>query len=102
ATDDLPKNLFTIAECLVKQGKHGAAISELSQIEGSGAFPREAPKAAWQIATIWQATGNRKLYVGALTTVIAKYPKSRESSTAHNALESMGLSHLIRGGKGAD
>ncbi|MDP6630987.1 MAG: hypothetical protein QGH42_00655 [Kiritimatiellia bacterium] len=102
ATDDMPKNLFTIAECLVGQGKHAAAVSELSQIEGSGAFPREAPKAAWRIATVWQAAGNQKLYVGALTTLIAKYPRSRESSDAHNALENMGLSHLIRGGKGAE
>jgi len=102
ATDDMPRNLFTIAECLVGQGKHAAAVSELSQIEGSGAFPREAPKAAMKIAHVWQAAGKKDLYVGALTTLIGKYPTSRESSDAHNALERMGLSHLIRGGKGAD
>jgi hypothetical protein len=102
ATDDMPQNLFTIAECLVKQGKHAAAVSELSQIEGSGAFPREAPKAAMEIANIWNAAGQKQLYVGALTTLIGKYPASRESSEAHRALEAMGLSHLIRGGRDAE
>jgi len=102
ATDDLPRILFTIASLLVKQGKHAAAVSELSQVEGSGAFPREAPSAALEIANIWRGAGQKQLYIGALTTLIAKYPNTRESSSAHNALESMGLSHLIRGGRDAD
>lgn len=102
ATDDMPRNLFTIAGIMVRQGKYAAAVSELSQIEGSGAFPRQAPEAALEIADVWRRAGKQDLYVGALTLVIAKYPASREASDAHNLLESMGLSHLIRGGRPAE
>ncbi len=88
-SDSPPGSIFRIAECLLADGKRDQAIAQLREIENF--FPNDAPNAGQRIAYAYRDTGDQKLYVAALRAVLKKYPTSRESSTAHEELEGMGI-----------
>ena len=89
AWDSPPDSVFSIAECLQAQGKAAQAIAQLREIENF--FPVNAGTACLRIAYIQKALKDQKLYVAELRALLKKYPKSAESSTAHQELQAMGL-----------
>jgi len=84
-----PSPKFQIAECQRRLGKLKAAVVELQEIENF--FKDHAPAARWQIATFYNEAGNQKQYIANLRAVLKLYPKSKQASDAHNALEKLGV-----------
>jgi len=97
-TDDPPRNLFAIAECLVGLGRVDPAVGQLQEIENF--FEREAPEAGLRVAHVYRGAGRREQYVAGLRDVMKKYPRSGQSSAAHQELEALGIK--IGGGIDAD
>ena len=84
-----PQTLFWTAECLAKLGKLEPAVSQLREVENF--FKDRAPEAALAVAYLQRDAGIKEKYVRSLRGVLKKYPKSGESSQAHQRLEEMGL-----------
>jgi tetratricopeptide (TPR) repeat protein len=87
--DSPPGTLYSIADCLVALGKLAPAVAQLKEIENF--FPDQASAAALKIAYLYRDAGIKEKYVRSLRGVLKKYPKSGESSQAHQRLEEMGL-----------
>jgi TolA-binding protein len=87
--DSPPQTLFWTAECLAKLGKLEPAIAQLREVENF--FKDRAAEAALAAAYTYRDAGIKDKYVRALRGVLKKYPKSPESSQAHQRLEEMGL-----------
>jgi TolA-binding protein len=96
--DNPPHNLYRIADCFASQGKLDQAVGQLREIENF--FKNNASDAALRIAYLYRDAGKRDLYVASLRNVLKKYPKSGESSRAHEELEKLG--ERIGGGVDAD
>lgn len=96
--DNPPHNLFRISECFSKLGKMDQAIEQLRQIQNF--FQEQAPDAALRVAYIYRDAGQKDKFESALRAVLKKYPKSGQSSTAHQELEKMGA--RIGGGVDAE
>lgn len=94
--DNPPKNFWRIAECYEKLGKLEQAIGQLREVEGF--FKDCNAEAAFRIASVYQRAGQRDHYIAALRAVLKKYPKSGQSSSAHQELEKLG----VRIGGGVD
>ena len=93
-----PASVFRIADCYVKMDKLGSAIASLTEIENF--FPKDAPRAALAKANLYRDAGQADKRVAALRAVLKKYPKSAESSVAHQELEQLGVK--IGGGQDAN
>ena len=89
ASDSPPEGAFRIAECCQAQGKTAQAIAQLREIENF--FPNNAAQARLRVAGLYKALKDQKLYVAELRALLKQYPKSGESSTAHQELQAMGL-----------
>jgi TolA-binding protein len=89
ANDDPPKNFYAIADCYVALGKIEAAVTQLREIEKF--FVNEKSRASLKIADVYEGAGKRDLCVAELRGILQKYPESRESSTAHQRLQAMGI-----------
>jgi len=87
--DSPPQTLFWTAECLVKLGKLEPAVAQLREIENF--FKDRAPEAALLVANCYRDAGIGEKHVRALRGILKKYPKSGQSSEAHQRLEAMGL-----------
>ena len=87
--DSPPQTLFWTAECLAKLGRLEPAVSQLREVENF--FKDRAPEAALAVAYLYRDAGIKEKYVRSLRGVLKKYPKSGESSQAHQRLEEMGL-----------
>lgn len=87
--DNPPANLWRIADCYVALKDITPAIAQLQEIESF--FQQDATRAAMRIATVYQGAGQQKKYIGALRRILKKYPKTGESSTAHQLLERLGV-----------
>jgi tetratricopeptide (TPR) repeat protein len=98
SADSPPQTLFWTAECLAKLGKLEPAVAQLREIENF--FPPEASRAGLGVAYLYRDAGIKEKYVRSLRGVLKKYPKSGQSSEAHQRLEEMGLP--IGGGVEAD
>lgn len=96
--DNPPANLWRIADCYVKLSKIDQAVGQLREIENF--FKDDASAAALKIAHVYRGGGREKEYVAGLRYVLAKYPKSQQSSAAHQELEKLGKK--IGGGVDAD
>jgi tetratricopeptide (TPR) repeat protein len=100
SADNPPSTLYRIADCFLAQGKTDQALTQLREIENF--FKDQAPEAALRIAYVYRNNvKNQELYVAGLRGILTKYPKSGQSSTAHQELESMGISR-IKGGVDAE
>jgi len=93
-----PVNLWGIADCFAKLGKLDQAVAQLREVEAF--FNDHAPEAALRIARLYKRAGKQKLCIAAFRAVLKKYPKSRQSSSAHEELERMGIK--IGGGVDAE
>jgi tetratricopeptide (TPR) repeat protein len=98
SADSPPRTLWKIADCYVALGKREQAIAQLREVENF--FQNEASQAAWRIACIYREAGDQKQYVAQMRGVLKRYPKSKESSSAHRELERLGFK--IGGGVDAE
>jgi TolA-binding protein len=96
--DNPPQNLWRIVDCFLAQGKRDQALAQLREIENF--FADQAPQAALRIAYVYRDAGDKKQQIAALRGVMTKYPKSGESSQAHQDLEALGF--RIGGGVDAE
>lgn len=96
--DSPPQTLFWIAECFAGLGKLEPALSQLREVENF--FKDQAPEAGLRIAYLYRDAGIKDKYVRSLRGVLKRYPKSSQSSAAHQRLEEMGLP--IGGGTDAE
>ena len=87
--DSPPQTLFWTAECLAKLGKLEPAVAQLREVENF--FKEQAPAAALAVAYLYRDAGINEKYVRSLRGVLKRFPKSGESSQAHQRLEEMGL-----------
>jgi TolA-binding protein len=87
--DSPPQTLLWTSECLAKLGKLDPAVAQLREVENF--FADAAPDAALRTAYLYRDAGIKEKYVRSLRGVLKKYPKSGQSSEAHQRLEEMGL-----------
>jgi tetratricopeptide (TPR) repeat protein len=87
--DSPPDTLFWTADCLAKLGRLEPAVAQLREVENF--FKDRAAEAAIKVAYLYRDAGISQKYVRSLRGVLTKYPKSGESSEAHQRLEEMGL-----------
>ncbi|MEI8229372.1 MAG: tetratricopeptide repeat protein, partial [Planctomycetota bacterium] len=87
--DSPPQTLLWTAECLAKLGKLDPAVAQLREVENF--FKDSASDAALRTAYLYRDAGIKEKYVRTLRGVLKKYPKSGQSSEAHQRLEEMGL-----------
>jgi tetratricopeptide (TPR) repeat protein len=87
--DNPPANLWQIVECFKGLGNVEGAIGQLVEIENF--FRDVAPRAAISQAYVYRGARRQKDEIGAFRNVLKKYPKSGESSQAHQELEKLGV-----------
>ncbi len=93
-----PTSIFKISECLVADGKIPQAVQELHDLEAL--FPTGKAKAAQGVASIYINAKQRENAIAELRRIMATYPKTPESSWAHERLEGFGV--RIKGGSEAE
>jgi tetratricopeptide (TPR) repeat protein len=94
-----PDSTWAIADCLVALKMYPEAVKTVSELEAVGGGV--AAQAALKAADIYRAAGEKGSEVKQLRTVLKRYPKSGQSSEAHNRLESYGVP-LVGGESQAD
>jgi TolA-binding protein len=97
-SDNPPEGQFRIAECLQRLGKIQPAVAQLQEIQNF--FKDKAPEAAIRTAWIYRDAKDKAKFESSLRAVLKKYPKSGQSSTAHQELEKLGV--VIGGGVDAE
>ncbi len=93
--DRVPDNMWRIVDCHVGLGEIDQAIGILREIENF--FENQAPRAALQIANLYNRAGDRDNYLAHLRHVLRRYPASGQSNEAHLALEREGERRLHGG-----
>lgn len=84
-----PDSTWEIANSMVALKQYDQAVKTVSELESVGGAT--ASKASFKVADIYRASGDKGREVTQLRSVLRRYPKSPESSEAHNRLESYGL-----------
>ncbi|MBT7743018.1 MAG: tetratricopeptide repeat protein [Opitutae bacterium] len=96
AANKQPHSTWAIADCLVGLKQFGKAVELLRELENSvGAF---APVACLKICNVYRTSGDKGKEIGQLRLVLRRHPKSKESSEAHQRLETYGV--RLTGGEG--
>ncbi len=86
---DPPHSLWELVTCYQRKKDSQAALKQLIEIEN--AFPDHGPRAAWARASYQHSLGNKAQAVKEGRYIMKKYPKSGESSYAHQLLEKYGI-----------
>ena len=89
AANKQPDSTWEIANCLAALKQYPQAITTLREIEAVGGAT--ASQASLKAANIHRTSGDKGREVDQLRIVLKRYPKSPESSEAHNRLESYGV-----------
>ena len=89
AANRQPQSTWMVAECQIALKQFGAAIKTVQGLESVGGST--AAQACFKIADIHRVSGDKGKEVQQLRLVLRRYPKSGESSTAHDRLESYGV-----------
>ncbi len=97
AANRQPDSTWAIANCLTALKQYDPAVKLLREIESVGGAV--ASSACLRVADVYRASGDKGREVTQLRTVLKRYPKSSESSQAHNRLESYGVA--LTGGEAA-
>lgn len=84
-----PQSTWMVAECQIALKDFGGAIKTVQGLESVGGST--ASQACLKIADIHRVSGDKGKEVQQLRLVLRRYPKSGESSTAHDRLESYGV-----------
>jgi len=87
--NDPPRTLWDIADCYKRWQKEKEALTTYTEIEN--AFPAEAPRAAWEKTRYLDERKNRDATIASARRLMKMYPKSAESSNAHQMLEKYGV-----------
>ena len=84
-----PDSTWEIANSLVALKQYDQAVKTVTELESVGGTT--ASSAAFKAADIYRISGDKGREVTQLRSVMKRYPKSKESSEAHNRLESYGV-----------
>ncbi|MFT5130657.1 MAG: tetratricopeptide (TPR) repeat protein [Rhodothermales bacterium] len=95
AANKQPDSTWRVTDCLVAMKNHGGAIKNVQGLESVKAT---ASAACLRIADIHRSAGDKAREVDQLRIVLRRYPKSGQSSVAHERLESYGVALI--GGEG--
>ena len=93
AANRQPDTTWAVTDCLVGLKQYGQAIKT---VEGLESVAATAPRACLKVADVYKAAGDKGKEVQQLRMVLRRYPKSGESSIAHQRLEDYGVA-LIGG-----
>ena len=94
AANEQPSSTWGVTDCMVALKQYGKAVQVVQQLESVGGQP--ASQAGLKIADIYRISGDKGKEVTQLRLVLKRYPRSSQSSEAHNRLESYGVA-LIGG-----
>jgi tetratricopeptide (TPR) repeat protein len=89
AANKQPDSTWGVTDCLVALKQYAQAIKTVRELELLGGAI--ASKASLKAADIYRISGDKGKEVSQLRMVLKRYPKSGESSEAHNRLESYGV-----------
>ena len=92
--------LFQIADCYRRQKKWESAIKTLRMIIGF--FKQQAPEAAKWMAQYYEHWGKPDTAIRVLKGICDEWPRSGQSSWAHNRLEFKYKIHYTSGGVGKE
>jgi tetratricopeptide (TPR) repeat protein len=84
-----PDSTWQIADCLVAMKQFPQAVTTVKELEAVGGPVASA--ASLKAADIHRTAGDKGAEVKQLRAVLKRYPKSGESSQAHNRLEAYGV-----------
>lgn len=84
-----PESTWGVTDCMVALKQYPQAVKTVQGLESVGGAT--ASKASFKIAEIYRISGNKGKEVQQLRMVLRRYPKSGESSEAHNRLEKYGV-----------
>lgn len=98
SSDREPDKLWAISNTYARMGNLEKAVSYLREVENF--YEAHRSEAAMRIAHLYRDAGLRQDYVRSLRQVLNKYPKSRQSSSAHAELEE--LEERLAGGVDGD
>lgn len=89
AANKQPDSTLAVTDCLVAMKQYGQAIKTVQGLEAVGG--NTAAKACFKVADIYRKAGNKGKEVDQLRLVLRRYPKSGQSSEAHQRLENYGV-----------
>lgn len=84
-----PESTWGVADCLAALKQFDQAVKTVKELEAVGG--PVASRASLKAAEIYRIAGDKGREVTQLRQVLKRYPKSGESSEAHNRLESYGV-----------
>lgn len=87
--NDPPRSVWPIADCYKAKGQMKKAAQTLTEIENF--FPKFASQAAYRRGELYRHFGDTKKAIAEYRRILKVYKKSRESSLAHQRLESYGI-----------
>ena len=87
--NEQPASTWGETDCLVALKQYGKAIKTVAQLESVGGS--NAAEAGLKVADIYRVSGDKGKEVTQLRLLLKRYPKSKQSSEAHNRLESYGV-----------
>ena len=88
AANRQPDSTWAVTDCLVAMKNYAGAIKNVQGLESVKAT---AAAACLKIADIYKIAGDKGKEVEQLRLVLRRYPKSGQSSAAHQRLESYGV-----------
>lgn len=89
AANRQPDSTWMVAECQVALKQYGEAIKNVQGLEMVGGAV--AAQACLKVADIYRVSGDKAREIEQLRLVLRRYPKSGESSAAHQRLEAYGV-----------
>jgi tetratricopeptide (TPR) repeat protein len=95
AANRQPDSTWGVTDCLIALKQYGQAIKNVQGLESVGGGV--AAQAGLKVADIYRLSNEKGKEVDQLRLVLRRYPKSRESSEAHERLEKYGVK--IMGGE---
>jgi tetratricopeptide (TPR) repeat protein len=84
-----PDSTWGVTDCLEALKRYPEAIRNVQALESVGGAV--AAQACFRVADIYRASGDKGKEVDQLRLVLRRYPKSKESSSAHHRLEGYGV-----------
>ena len=88
AANRQPDSTWRVTDCLIALKQYEKAIKTVKVLESVGGGV--ASQACFKVADIHRMSGNKGKEIEQLRLVLRRYPKSRESSEAHQRLENYG------------
>lgn len=89
AANKQPDSTWAVTDCLIAMKRYPEAIKNVQGLESIGGGV--AAQAAFKVADIYRLMGDKGKEVDQLRLVLRRYPKSGESSKAHERLEGYGV-----------